>query len=82
VTAVACAPARLNGCHNHAPFLDTLEVQDGWTPGVYDVTRAVTTRAPRMITVPFRMARDCRYTHTDLGKADAACAGCTWRAPA
>lgn len=31
------------------------------------------------IEIPNRLAQDCRYTHTDLGQADARCLGCKWR---
>ena len=68
-------PARLNGCHNRAPYRKTLAVQDGWTaapsqPG---------TRHVRMVTIPFLMESECRYTDTTLGQADAGCTGCRWR---
>lgn len=63
---------RLNGCHNRAPFRTTLVVQDGWfMDGV--------TRVPRMVAAPFRMAPDCRYTHTELGQADTGCTDCRHR---
>lgn len=31
------------------------------------------------LVIPFRMARDCPYRLTDLGKAGAGCTGCVWR---
>lgn len=31
------------------------------------------------VKIPFRMAPDCRYTHTALGQADQRCRGCCWR---
>lgn len=62
----------LNGCHNRPEFRPATVVQDGWfMDGV--------TRVPRMVSVPFRMAPDCQYRHTDLGKADPACEGCRHR---
>ena len=51
------------GCHNRAPFRETVEVQDGWNA---DGTR-------RTVQAPFRMARECRY---DRSLDDSACAGC------
>lgn len=69
----------MNGCHNREPFKAEMVVQDGWSPGAFDSERAITTRSPRMVKVPFRMAQDCRYTHTDLGKADKGCDGCRWK---
>lgn len=60
------------GCHNRPPFRSVLPVQDGYfLDGV--------TRVPRMIAVPFRMSKDCQYTHTSLGQADQGCAGCKHR---
>lgn len=59
----------LYGCHNHSPFRTSFPAQDGWfMDGV--------TRVARMVPVPFRMAKDCQYTHTALGAADARCVGC------
>ena len=29
--------------------------------------------------IPQRLSGDCQYTHTDLGQADAGCAGCKHR---
>ena len=56
-------------CFNHRPFRDTMMVQDG-----YYMTGD--TRIPKMVKVPFRMSRECEYSKTDLGKADARCVGC------
>jgi hypothetical protein len=28
---------------------------------------------------PFRMARECQFTLTELGQTDAKCAGCKWK---
>lgn len=65
----------MNGCHSRAEFRPTMRAQDGWQ----DVGAS---RIPIMVEVPFRMSMDCRYTHTDLGKADKDCAGCPWRVEA
>ena len=52
-----------NGCHDRKPFKESVPVQDGhFMDGV--------TRTPRMVSSPFRMARDCQYTKTTLGQAD------------
>ena len=51
------------GCHNRAPFLDRVEMQDGWH---VEGTRKV-------VAVPFRMSGECRY---DRSLSDSACAGC------
>lgn len=61
-----------HGCHNRAPFKTITPVQDGWyMDGV--------TRVPKMVAVPFRMAFDCQYCKTDLGKVDKGCEGCRWK---
>lgn len=72
----------MNGCHNREPFKAEMYVQDGWSASAYENTRAITTRSQVIKPVPFRMAEDCRYTHTDLGKADNGCDGCRWRVEA
>lgn len=61
-----------NGCFNRAPFAQRIRMQDGWA-------ESETSRRPVMIEVPFVMAKDCRYTHTDLGQQDEKCLGCKWR---
>lgn len=63
---------RFNGCHNREPFKTEIVVQDGWIYGG-DVRMAKTK------TSPCRMAPDCQYTLTELGKADPQCAGCKWK---
>lgn len=65
---------RRNGCHNRAPLSERAEVQDGWIPAMDGESRL-----PKMIEVPDPMTKDCQYTHTDLGQADAGCSGCTHR---
>jgi hypothetical protein len=60
-----------NGCFNRAPFSQRVRMQDGWA-------ESETSRRPVMIEVPFVMEKDCRYTHSDLGQADAKCYGCKW----
>lgn len=59
----------LNGCHNRAPFRRANIVQDGWRPNGNRNT----------ITIANHMARDCQYTHTELGKLDKGCDGCKWK---
>ena len=66
-------PESFNGCHSRTPYRDFTWVQDGWLTNGQS-------RQPRMVQIPFRMARDCQYTNTDLGQADPKCRGCLWRA--
>ena len=65
-------PARPNGCYDRKDFKPSLLVQDGWyLDGV--------TRVARVVSIPFRMAPECQYQHTELGKSDERCAGCSCR---
>jgi hypothetical protein len=57
------------GCHNRNPFSQTVMVQDGYTSGGSH-------RIDHVIEIPFRMAINCQYTKTDLGKVDKYCQGC------
>ena len=58
------------GCHNRAPFKGFHKAQNGWTNG------------KRIeVTVDFKMAPDCQYTKTELGRKDERCLGCKWRMP-
>jgi hypothetical protein len=63
-----------HGCFNRAAYATHTKVQDGW----YDTRGEIgkLTRSPDLRHVPFRMATDCQYTHTDLGQADKRCDGC------
>lgn len=63
---------RFNGCFNREPFKDSMIVQDGAYLDGY-------TSSPRLKSSPFRMAKDCQYTLTELGKVDPQCAGCKWK---
>lgn len=64
--------AKPYACHNRPPFRTSLKVQDGyWDDGLQ--------RIPKLVSVPFRMEFSCQYRKTDLGKADARCAGCNHR---
>lgn len=57
--------AAKNGCFDRAPYKPTIDLMD---------------HHGRMVTsFPFRMARDCQFTLTDLGQADNRCTGCKWR---
>lgn len=38
------------------------------------------TRTPRMVSTPNPMTKDCQYTHTTIGQADAKCQGCKHKA--
>ena len=57
------------GCHNRQPLGSRpIPAQDGWfVDGV--------TRTPRLVPLPFRMAKACEYAKAD-GQADPRCAGC------
>lgn len=71
----AAAPPRLNACHNRAPFLGEMVVQDGWYH-----REGADTRLPRMVTIPFRMRSDCVYSTDPLvGSKDLGCVGCRWK---
>ena len=59
------------GCYNREPYKDMVTLPR--TPVQIHLSLPVTC-------VPFRMARDCQYTLTKLGQADARCVGCSWRA--
>lgn len=60
------------GCYNRPAFKRSYFAQDGWwIDGVQQI--------PKLTTVPFRMAEDCRYTLSDLGQADPRCQGCKHR---
>ena len=63
---------RKNGCHNRPPFKETMLVQSGY----YDDSWFTGERTARWITSPFRMARECQFTRTELGKIDPGCNGC------
>jgi hypothetical protein len=61
------------GCFNRAPFRESMPVQAGWYCDGH-------TRTPRMQPSPFRMARECQFTLTELGQTDPKCDGCKWKA--
>lgn len=65
------------GCHNRKDFKTTLTVQNGVLKHSYNFGRSF--EVANKIEVPFRMAKDCQYTLTELGKADKRCDGCSWR---
>mgnify|MGYP003613952509 CR=1 FL=1 len=63
------------GCHNREPLKTEAVVQTGWSTFIQPDAEA------RMVArIPDPMSKDCRYTHTDLGQADAKCEGCKHRA--
>lgn len=64
---------KTNPCHNRPAFKPSMWVQDGWTHSA-----AATSRLPRMVVVPFRMAADCQYAKDDR-YADPGCVGCVWK---
>lgn len=62
------------GCHNRPPFKAAMIVQDGFYLDGY-------TSSPRLKSSQFRMARDCQYTLTELGKVDPKCSNCKHKSP-
>ena len=67
-----------NGCHNRKPFVTHIWMQDG-TMEMEIHPDLPTTAVPVFQYVPHRMAKDCKYTETDLGKVDEKCQGCKWK---
>ncbi len=61
------------GCHNRKPFAPWYFVQDGWW--LDGQTRVAKVSQARHV-----MAKDCRYTLSELGQKDERCLGCTHRA--
>ncbi len=59
------------GCYNRQPFAPHQRVQDGYI-------ETSSGRIDRIVDMPHAMTKDCQYTHSDLGQADAGCKGCTW----
>ena len=53
-------------CHNRLPFVDRTTLRDH--------------HGRVMATWPAVMAKDCRYSLSDLGQQDKKCDGCKWRA--
>lgn len=62
----------MNGCHNRPHYKTAQALQDGWWSDGE-------TRTAKLVSVPHRMAKDCQYTHTVLGKDDKGCEGCKWK---
>lgn len=61
------------GCFDRPPLRTQVVVQAGFfMDGV--------TRTPRMVSTPNPMTKDCQYTHTTIGQADAKCQGCKHKA--
>ena len=54
------------GCFNRPPFVPVIELRDH--------------HGALVSAWPHVMAKDCRYTHTDLGAMDARCEGCKHKA--
>lgn len=63
------------GCFNREPLADMLPMPSQYTmdTGTHKVICAETVHIPNVF------AKDCRYTLTELGKADKGCIGCRWR---
>lgn len=74
----------MNACFNRAPFKPEMTVQDGYTHRAVQVGELLAVeRTPRLVDVPFRMSQACEYSTDDMvGKKDAGCIGCRWRAAA
>mgnify|MGYP003467843815 FL=1 len=53
-------------CHDRLPFVDRTTLRDH--------------HGRVMATWPAVMAKDCRYSLSDLGQQDKKCDGCKWRA--
>lgn len=66
---VSVKAAKPNGCFNRKPFRSSFVAQDGNLRHDKSMFKVY-------VEVPFRMAMDCRYTHTTLGQADPGCVGC------
>lgn len=64
--------AKAYGCFNRPEFKHVFPAQDGWW-----LDNA--TRVAKLTSVPFRMAKDCQYTLSQLGQADQRCTGCQWK---
>ena len=59
-------------CKDRPPYRQHMKVADGhWDDGVQ--------RIPKLTSVPFRMAKDCQYSLSQLGQADQRCTGCQWK---
>jgi hypothetical protein len=59
-------------CFNHAPFRESMPVQNGWND-------QDGTRTPRMVIIPDPMTKTCNYSlHDRYG--DKGCNGCKWKA--
>lgn len=56
-------------CHDRPEFRTRLKVQDGHFDDGHQ-------RIPRMVAIPFVMAKDCQYTNTELGQKDPRCEAC------
>lgn len=65
------------GCHNRAPFRDTVVVQQGWKS--WRAADGPIERESVLVEIPFRMSRVCEFTKSALGQADKRCTGCSWR---
>ena len=56
------------GCHNRPPYIPVIELHDH--------------HGALVSAWPHVMAKDCQFTHTDLGTVDARCVGCKHKSPA
>ena len=65
------------GCKNRPAFRPYLGVKDGHTVKADGDSYAA---FPNVRSVKFNMSRECQYTKPDLGRVDAGCDGCKWKA--
>lgn len=64
------------GCNNREPLNDLVTVQTGWRE---TVSLGSPSRVPVLKSIPDPMTKDCQYTKTAIGQADAGCQGCRHR---
>lgn len=59
------------GCHNRPDFATLVSnVPDGYATNHDNLV------STRLVSIPFKMARDCQYTLTELGAVDERCHDC------
>ena len=58
------------GCQTRPPLGSVpIPAQDGWYTDGH-------TRTPRLVPLPFRMAKTCQYSREEANRSDPRCAGC------
>lgn len=61
------------GCRDHAPYRDTVVVQDGWVD--VPLTDRQMSRMPKLVTIQVPMSKHCQYS---IDTVDPRCEGCCW----